>query len=204
MMQPPVHFKTTLAIFLGGMLLFAGCTGKSPKADFYTLNALPASSSAASTLSQEIAIAVGPVSLPAELDRKQIVTRDAGNRIKVAELHRWVGPLQDNITSVLTTNLAALLGTKRIAPYNRENLFPFTHHVVFNVNRFDGWPAGEILLDVTWSIKKNGVSEPLLVQRTEIRQPVTTADYDGLIAAQSEALAEISSRIADAIKQLVQ
>lgn len=204
MMQPPVHFKSALAIFLIGMLLLAGCTGKSPKADFYTLNELPASSSAAAPLSQEIAVAVGPVSLPAELDRKQIVTRDAGNRIKVSELHRWVGPLQDNITSVLTTNLAALLGTERIAPYNRENLFPFTHHIVFSINRFDGWPAGEILLDVTWSIKKSGVSEPLLVQRTEIRQPVATPDYAGLVAAQSKALAEISARIAAAIKQLVQ
>ncbi len=204
MIQSRTHFISTLALFLFGLVWLVGCTGKSPKADFYVLTAIPAAASAATALSGEMAIAVGPVSLPAELDRKQIVTRDAGNRLKIAELHRWAGPLQDNITSALTTNLTALLGTDRVAPYNRESLFPFTHHVVISINRFDGWPAGEILLDVTWSIKRTGVSEPLIVQRSEIRKPVATADYAGIVAAQSKALAEISSRIADALKQLVQ
>jgi uncharacterized lipoprotein YmbA len=197
------RFYLTLVTLLVCALLFSACTGKSPKADFYSLGAIH-TSGPADALSREITVAVGPVSIPAELDRKQIVTRDAGNRVKLAELHRWAGPLQDNITFVLAANLAALLKTERVAPYNRENLFPFTHHVVFSVNRFDGWPTGEVLLDVTWSIKKSGVSDPLIVQRSEIREPVATPNYAGLVAAQSKALAEISSRIADAIKQLVQ
>ncbi len=201
-MRLPAHYKSTLALFLVGLLWLIGCTGKSPKADFYVLTAIPASASAATALSGEMAIAVGPVSLPAELDRKQIVTRNAGNRLKIAELHRWAGPLQDNITSALTTNLTALLGTDRVAPYNRESLFPFTHHVVISINRFDGHLESEVLLDITWSIKKTGVSEPLLIERTKIREPVATPDYTGLVAAQSKALAEISTRIADAIKQL--
>lgn len=201
MIQPRIHFRLTLIIFLAGTLWIAGCTGKSPKSDFYTLGATPASEPAA-TLSQEIALAVGPVTIPAELDRKQIVTRNAGNRVRVAELSRWAAPLQDNIVAVLTSNLAARLGTEKVAPHNRESLFPFTHQVVLNINRFDGQPEGDVLLDVTWSIKKTGVSAPLLVQRSEIREPVATPDYNGLVAAQSKALAEISTLIADAIKQL--
>ncbi|MCP3951057.1 MAG: membrane integrity-associated transporter subunit PqiC [Desulfobacterales bacterium] len=191
----------TLIIFLVGMAGLAGCTGKSPKSDFYALGATPAPGPTAA-LSQEIAIAVGPVTIPAELDRQQIVTRDTDNRISVAELSRWVGPLQDNITSVLTANLATRLGTEKVAPHNRESLFPFTHHVVLNFNRFDGHPQSDVLLDVTWSIKKSGVSAPLIVQHTEIREPVASADYAGLVGAQSKALAEISTRIAEAFKQL--
>jgi uncharacterized lipoprotein YmbA len=201
MIQSKSRFLFTLITFLAAMAWLAGCTGKSPKADFYTLGATPASGPPAA-LSQEIAVAVGPVTIPAELDRKQIVTRDADNRIIVAELSRWVGPLQDTITSVLTANLAARLGTEKVAPHNRENLFPFTHHVVLNFNRFDGHPEGEVLLDVTWSIKKSGQSAPLIVQHTEIHEPVSTPDYTGLVAAQSKALAEISTLIADAFKQL--
>ena len=195
------HFLFTLISFLVGMAWLAGCTGKSPKSDFYTLGTTPASGPIAA-LSRDIAIAVGPVTIPAELDRKQIVTRDAGNRLIVAELSRWAGPLQDNIAAVLTANLAARLGTDKVAPHNRESLFPFTHHVVLNINRFDGNPQSEVLLDVTWSLKQNGVSPPLLVTRTEIREPVATPDYAGLVAAQSKALAEISTLIADAIKKL--
>ncbi len=203
MIPSKVRFLLTLTIFLVGVAGLAGCTGKSPKSDFYTLGATPASGPTAA-LSQEIAIAVGPVTIPAELDRKQIVTRAADNRVIVAELSRWAGPLQDNITSVLTTNLAARLGTEKVAPHNREGLFPFTHHVVLNFNRFDGHPESEVLLDVTWIIKKSGVSAPLIVKHTEIREPVASADYAGLVEAQSKALAEISTRIAEAFKQLAQ
>jgi uncharacterized lipoprotein YmbA len=195
------RFQFALISFLVGMAWLAGCTGKSPKSDFYALGATPASGPAA-TLSQDIAIAVGPVTIPAELDRKQIVTREAGNRLIVAELSRWAGPLQDNIAAVLTANLAARLATSKVAPHNRESLFPFTHQIVLHINRFDGHPDGEVLLDVTWSIKKTGVSAPLLVKHTEIREPVATPDYTGLVAAQSKALAEISTLIADAFKQL--
>ncbi len=183
------------------MVWLAGCTGKSPKSDFYVLGATPASGPKAA-LTPDIAIAIGPVTIPAELDRKQIVTRDAGNRLIVAELNRWAGPLQDNIAAVVSANLAARLGTEKVAPHNRESLFPFTHHVVLNINRFDGHPKGEVLLDVTWSIKKSGISAPLLVQRSEIRKPVATPDYAGLVAAQSKALSEISTLIAEAIKQV--
>jgi len=201
MIQPRIRLALTLILLITGIVSTAGCTGKSPKADFYTLGAMTASGPAAA-LSPDIAIAVGPVTIPAELDRKQIVTRDADNRVIVAELSRWVGPLQDTITSVLTANLAARLGTEKVAPHNRESLFPFTHHVVLNFNRFDGHPEGEVLLDVTWSIKKSGQSAPLIVQHTKIHEPVATPDYAGLVAAQSKALAEISTRIAAAIKQL--
>jgi len=187
----------SLALAMG----LAGCTGKSPKSDFYTLGTTPATGPAAQ-LSVDLAIAVGPVTIPAELDRKQIVTRDGDNRVKVAELSRWAGPLQDNITAVLTANLAARLGTDKVAPHYRESLFPFTHRVVLNINRFDGHPQGDVLLDVTWSIKQNGQSTPLVIQHTEIRTPVTSPDYNGLVAAQSKTLAELSDQIAAALGQL--
>lgn len=195
------RFIVTLISFLAGLAWLAGCTGKSPKSDFYVLGATPAPGPAAA-LSQAFAIAVGPVTIPAELDRKQIVTREAGNRLIVAELNRWAGPLQDNITAVLTANLAARLATSKVAPHNRESLFPFTHHVVLDINRFDGNLQGDALLDVTWSIKKHGESAPLLVRHTVIQAAVATPDYPGLVAAQSEALAEISTRIAKAFEQL--
>ncbi len=202
MIPSKIRFLLTLTIFLVGVAWLAGCTGKSPKSDFYALGATPASGPTAA-LSQDIAIAVGPVTIPTELDRKQIVTRDTGNRLIVAELSRWAGPLQDNITAVLRANLAARLATNKIAPHNRESLFPFTHQIVLHINRFDGHLDSEVLLDVTWSIKKNGVSAPLLVQRSEIREPVATPDYTGLVAAQSKTLAALGTRIADAIRRLV-
>ena len=201
MIPPKSRILIALISVLVGIAWLAGCTGKSPKSDFYTLGTTPAPGPAGA-LSPDIAIAVGPVTIPAELDRKQIVTREAGNRLIVAELSRWAGPLQDNITAVLAANLAARLATRKVAPHNRESLFPFTHHVVLDINRFDGSLQSDVLLDVTWSIKKDGVSAPLLVEHTEIHAAVVNPDYAGLVAAQSNALAELSTLIADAFKQM--
>ena len=201
MMASTIRLRSTLITTLVGLVMLAGCTGKSPKADFYALGTTPASGPVAA-LSTEIALAVGPVTIPAELDRKQIVTRDAGNRVKVAELSRWSAPLQDSITAVLTANLATLLGTDRVAPHSRESLFPFTHHIAVNINRFDGHPEGSVLLDATWSIKQNGVPNPLVLERSQIREPVATPDYNGMVAAQSKALAELGTLIAAALREL--
>jgi len=140
MMPSDMRLRSALIIILIILCGLTGCTGKSPKADFYTLGAIPADGPNGGVLSEKIAIAVGPVTIPAALDRKQIVTRGAGNRVRVAELNRWAGPLQDSIAAVLTANLASRLGTRRIAPSNRESLFPFTHHIILNINRFDGHP----------------------------------------------------------------
>ena len=201
MIPSKTRFLFVLISYLAGIAWLAGCTGKSPKSDFYTLGATPVSGPTAA-LSPDIAIAVGPITIPAELDRKQIVTREADNRIIIAELSRWAGPLQDNIAAVLTANLATRLATNRVAPHNRESLFPFTHQVVLHINRFDGHPESAVWLDATWSIKKTGVSAPLIVAHTEIREPVATPDYAGLVAAQSKTLSDVSAQIADAIRTL--
>ena len=201
MMQAKIRLRLTPIIGLICLLWLVGCTGKSPRADFYALGATPASGPV-KALTPEIALAIGPVTIPAELDRKQIVTRDAGNRVKVAELSRWAAPLQDSITAVLAANLASQLGTDRVAPHNRESLFPFTHQLSININRFDGHPEGSVLLDATWSIKQNGVPNPLVLERSQIREPVATPDYNGMVAAQSKALAELGTLIAAALREL--
>ena len=50
-------------------------------------------------------IGVGPVSVAAYLDRPNLVFHENGNRLAVAESHRWAGDLEDNIASVLAANL---------------------------------------------------------------------------------------------------
>ena len=154
------------------------------------------------TLSQEIFIAVGPVIIPSEMDRPQIIIRDHASRVKISEFHRWAAPLQEDIASVLSTNLAALLGTDRITPRQYSDLFPVTHYIVLNINRFDGQLQGEVFFDVTWSIQRNQHLEPLTIKRSIIREPVLQGEYDGLIAAQSNALAELSRQIAASVMEI--
>lgn len=46
-------------------------------------------------------IGIGPLSLPALLDRRGIVTRAENNSVQIAEFDQWAAPLQNNVLAVL-------------------------------------------------------------------------------------------------------
>jgi uncharacterized lipoprotein YmbA len=201
MRQPHTRHTLFIAMMIAILVLISSCIGKTPPATFYTLSVIQEKNSL-NRIPHDIAIAIGPVTIPSELDRSQIITRDIDGRITLSELHRWAGPLQERIASVLSINLATLLGTDMVAPRISENIFPFTHYVILSINRFDGRLQGTVLLDVTWSIKTNNKPDPLIVKRSIIHEAVLSPGHSGLVAAQGKALSELSNRIAEAIRGL--
>jgi uncharacterized lipoprotein YmbA len=185
-----------------GVMMLTACGGRTPPAKFYTLQPVEQSSMGKS-LPLNAALAVGPVAIPAAVDRAEIVTREAGNEINFSEYYRWAGPLRSSIASVMAQNIATLLKTERVAPFTRENIFQPTHRVVININRYDSQPAKEFLIDATWSIKDLKGQKLLLIRNSTIREALASAEYDELVAAQSKALAALSQEIAAALVEVV-
>ncbi len=194
MNRPISRISLSVFIIIAITALLCSCLGRSPQTNFYKLSPLKEIKTE-HPLSQNFSIAIGPVTIPSEMDRPQIIIRDQESRVKMSEYHRWSGPIQDDIASVLSSNLSLLLGTDRILPRHHGNLFPFTHFIALHINRFDGQWKGEVLLDVTWSIQKDQHPDPLIVKRSIIREPVLSHNYDGLVAAQSQALSKLSREI---------
>ena len=191
-----------VTIFDSVMMLTA-CGGRTPPAKFYTLQPVQPSSPGTS-LPEDVAIAVGPVAIPEAHDRQEIVTRGAKNEVSFSEYHRWAGPLQKNIAAVLSQNIGALLGTERITPFTRENIFRPTHRVVININRYDSQFSKEFLLETTWSIRDIQRNQTLLVQGSIVRKPLASSTYEDLLAAQNQALGALSEKIAKAFIELMQ
>ncbi len=183
-----------------GLMLLTACSRSLP-VKYYTLHPAPAASMV-DTLPPDMAIVVGPVIIPSALDRQLIVTRDAHDNLRLSEYHRWAGPLQKNSAAVLAQHLASRLGSQRVTAYTVEDIFPPTHRIVVSINRFDGGLEGNFVLDATWSLKKIGSKPSLQIRRTTIDQPLSSPDYDGLVAAQSKALASLSEKMAAAILEL--
>jgi uncharacterized lipoprotein YmbA len=61
-----------------------------------------------------IAVVVGPVSIPAQVDRPQMVIAEAPNRVRLEEYNRWASPLGDAIAAAVVENLSTLLGTPQV------------------------------------------------------------------------------------------
>jgi hypothetical protein len=189
--------------FLFVAFLLAGCSS-TPPVRFYNLNSLPGvqQENFTAILGDDIAIGVGPVELPEYLNRPQIVTRKSQNQLEISEFHRWAASFPRDFSRVLAKNIANLLPTNRVKIYPWADSFSPIYQVKLEVEQFDGQLGEQIFLRVTWSLVGQEGKKELLVRKTLIEEPVLTDDYEGLVAAQSNALATLSREIAEEIRRL--
>jgi uncharacterized lipoprotein YmbA len=60
----------------------------------------------------------------------------------------------------------------------------------------------EVFLRVIWSLVGQQEAKELVVRKTLIEEPAPTNDYEGLVAAQSNALTTLSRIIVEEIRKL--
>ena len=187
--------------FAACILLFAlavaggGCA--SPRSHFYTLS----SAAKPVTTGADYSVAVGPVSVPAAVDRPQFVVRLAPNQVAIDEFHRWASPLPDAITRVVAENLSAMLGTPHVTVFSRATAAGARYRVLIDVLRFESAPGEAATLDAVWTVRstKDGTSRS---GRTTVSEPVPDREYATLAAAHSRALGRLSADLAGAIRGL--
>ncbi len=175
--------------------LITGCASSSPSR-FYTLS--PASGPAVKT-GVDYAVSVGPVVVPAMVDRPQIVLRAGPNRVFIDEFDRWASPLRDNIQQVVVENLISMLGTTRVTVFPKSTAVDASYRTLIKVLRFDSELGKEASLDALWEVKAQK-QERSRRGRTTLSEPVSDDGYEALVAAHSRALAKLSAEIADAIR----
>jgi len=176
------------------LFLAAGCAS-TPASRFYTLRAVTPTATGSSTL----AVAVGPVTVPAAVDRPEIVVAAGTNQVRLDEFNRWAGPLQNSVARVTAENLSALLGTPNVT-VSPQMAVP-DYRIAIEVQGFESAPQEAATLDAVWTVvrSRDGTSK---TGRTTVREPIPEQGYDGLAAAHSRALARLSADIADAVRTL--
>jgi hypothetical protein len=175
--------------------LAVGCA--SPPSRFYTLGAASAPAAAPANLS----MVVGPVSVPAVVDRPQIVVTTGPNQVRLEEFNRWASPLQNNISRVVAENLVAILGTPRVILFSQTLGLDVDYRAAIEVQRFESAPGEAATLDAVWTVSrtKDGKSQ---TGRTTVREATSDKGYDALAAAHSRGLARLSRDIADSVLTL--
>jgi len=171
-----------------------GCGGSAPSR-FYTLES---TASPEGTPAASYAVTVGPISIPASVDRPQFVVQAAPNRIEVDEFNRWASPLDDNIARVVAGNLSVLLGTPRVAKSPLANFDP-NYRVAIDVQRFESVAGKSVLVEAVWTVRAS-VGGETRSGRTVANEPVQGEGFEALAAAHSRALAQVSRDIAAAIQ----
>jgi len=177
-------------------ILGAGCSS-TPPARFYTLSPTSTQAAAAS----ELSVAVGPVAVPAAVDRPQIVVSLGPNSVWLDEFNRWAAPLQDDIARVVAENLVAMLGTPRVARASQTVSAGFSYRAVIGVESFESVPGEMARLDAVWTVIRS-TDAATQTGRTTVREQTTEKSYEALAAAHSRAVGKLSRDIADAVGAL--
>jgi uncharacterized lipoprotein YmbA len=177
------------------MALVGAACGASTPSRFYTLESTVTANDPPAA---RYAVVIGPVSVPAAVDRPQLVVQVAPNRVEIDEFNRWVAPLNDGIGRADAGDLAALLGTPDVAIGPAAGVVP-AYRVTLDVQRFESVPGTEALVDVIWVVRATADSA-VRSGRTVSREAVSAPGIDALAAAHSRALARVSHDIAVAIR----
>jgi uncharacterized lipoprotein YmbA len=186
------------AILLIPIVLIAVATGgcgASAPSHFYTLTPVAISNNAPPV---HASVMVGPVSVPASVDRPEFVVQAAPNRVEVEEFNRWAAPLSDGIANTIAGNLALLLGAPNVAATPLANFDP-DYRVTIDVQRFESSRGRAVLVDALWVVRKRAGGETR-AGRTLAQEPVQGDSFEALAAAHSRALGTISGNIAEAIR----
>ena len=177
-------------------MLIAGCVS-SPESRFFTLNATMNHAVESSSLS----VVVGPVSVPAAVDRPQIVVSTGPNQVRVDDYNRWASPLQSNISRVVADNLGSILGTPRVTVFPQTSSANADYQAAVEVQSFGSALGEAATLDAVWTVRrvKDGKQQ---TGRTTVRESAAEKSYGALAAAHSRAAARLSQDIAGALRAL--
>jgi len=188
----------SLVIFCALAEVMMGCAS-TPSSQFYTLSsgAKPAAGTASYSIS------VGPVTVPAVVDRPQIVLQTGANQVTFDEFNRWAAPLQSEIARVVAENLASALGTPSVTVFPQSSAADASYRVVIDTLRFESVPGEAATLDALYTVRARKENQSR-AWRTTVRESVQASGYAALVAAHSRALVRLSEDIASVVRTFEQ
>jgi uncharacterized lipoprotein YmbA len=193
-----IHHIDRIAILMiiMSVLAIAGCATTPPPTYFQLEEPADVQLSG---IARGIAVGVGPLNLPAYLDRPHIVTRATEHQLKLSEFNRWAEPLKESMLRVIVVNLSNQLESTRVFVLPRRSpVVQIDFKVEINVARFDGRFGGEVMLVARWILL--GKEDQVIATKVSIiREQSAGDDYDALITAQNSLLRKLSNEITEAI-----
>ena len=189
-------------ILLSVSALLTACA--STPTNFYTLEAQSRPPVATTSMAKKSLIGIGPLTLPALLDRKGIVTRAENNTVQIAEFDQWAAPLQNNVIAVLSKNVAALQPDAIVRAYPWSVYGNVDYRVIIDITRFDTQLGKSANLEASWAIMEEKNHTIVGNGQTKRQQPLNDPSYNSAAQGLSKLLSELSQQISLAPIQLPQ
>ena len=178
--------------------LIAACA--STPTNFYTLESQSRPSAVTTrAITKKRLIGIGPLTLPALLDRKGIVTRTENNSVQIAEFDQWAAPLQNNVIAVLSKNVATLQPNAIVRAYPWSVYGNVDYRVIIDITRFDMQLGKSANLEASWAIMEEKNHTIISNGQTKLQQPLNDASYNSAAQGLSKLLSELSQQLSLAL-----
>ena len=193
------HLNGFILLCLGSLL--TACA--TPSSNFYTLESQSLPFATANTaIAKKRLIGIGPLSLPALVERRQIVTRTENNGIQIAEFDLWAAPLKDNVLAVLSKNVGTLQPNAIVRAYPWNAFGDVDYRVIVDISRFDTQLGKSANLEASWAIMEEKNHTIVSNGQANIKQPLNDASYNSAAQALSKLLSDFSQQLSLALVQV--
>ncbi len=189
-------------IGLCGSFLLTACA--TPPTNFYVLEAQSQTVVSTTANVKKRLIGMGPLSLPALVDRRQIVTRKENNGIQMAEFYQWAAPLKENVLTVLSKNVAAQQPNAIVKAYPWGAYGDMDYRVIVDISRFDSQLGKSANIEASWVIMEEKNHTIVSNGQTKIEQPLHDTSYESVVLTLSKLLSEFSQQLSLALNQIPQ
>ena len=163
------------------------------KQEYYRLSAEPSASTHGGNSS--VTLGVGPISLPAYIDRSELVFQSGPNEFQIPPNVSWVGSLQANIASALAGDLQEQLGAREVLVFPWPAGRAPRRRVALEIRQFHGISGSDAILDASWRIEDAGGGIVSHGSAT-LREPIHGDGYAAVVAAESRLLRKCAAVIA--------
>ncbi|MDT4291526.1 PqiC family protein [Methylomonas sp. MO1] len=178
------------------VLLLTACS--SQPIQFYMLSAETAAPSA-TVLPADTVLGLGPIHLPAYLDRPQLITALSEHQYQLDDQNRWAERLDDNIARVLRLSLAKQLSIEQVVRYPWAPRQAIDYQISFDILELHQTASGQSRFSVQWQLKK--ADEAVIGKRFECSEAAGKG-AEASVAAQSRCLTRFSIELANEIAGL--
>lgn len=178
--------------------VFAACSS-TPPTQHYTLAEVALPPLAARDGAPPMTVGVGPVRIPAYVDRPEFVLRLSDYRVELLTFEHWAAPLDLRLPQVLVADMQQQMPFAQVIAFPPRLPTPVDVQVEVDVQQFDVDDAGTAVLVADWRLRRPGGRPPPFSGRAEVMATAADNSMPSRVAALSEAVARLGQSLAEAI-----
>jgi uncharacterized protein len=139
------------------------------------------------------------VTVPAQVDRSELVVRRNDGEVAILDNELWIAPLADEVKSAVSTEIQRRL---RAAEPNVLDPVLRTISLHIEVERFESAPARYSMIEVMWQLRaKKPNDEVILTCRSEVFERVGSG-YVAMVRGHRRGIALVADEMADSMRRL--